>query len=199
MIATHLHAGTEGRLPTSELLQTVRADLSTPDGVATLLHEFERDGVRVSGLVHAAAIVDHTEWDTLDGARFSEVLRVNVTAAFELAVGLVRSAGLESVVLFSSIASDFPHLGSIAYTTSKGAIDALTRALAVALSPARVNAIAPGIVRSHRTAGDSSFAAGDTIAPDALGELVVHLLGPGSRGMTGQVLRVDGGRTLRLS
>lgn len=199
VIATHAHVGTEQRLPPSDLLALMRADLDSPEGVAALLHQLSERSIHVTGLVQAAAIVDMTAPSELSSQRFSEVLAVNVTAAYDLAVALARRGELDAVVLFSSIAADFPSLGSVAYTTSKGAIDALTRALAVALHPTRVNALAPGIIRSDRTAGDSSFSAADTVDSDSVAELVLHLISPASRGMTGQIVRVDGGRTLRLS
>ena len=198
VITTHTHPGTDRLIPEANRLVVVRADLSAPGGVSALLEEIEGLGLEVGSVVHAAAIVDTTDSTELDSTRFSEVLAVNVTAAYDLTWRLSRRSHLDSAVLVSSIASDFPHLGSVAYTTSKGAINALTRALALELAPTRVNAVAPGIVRSARTANDPDFADGDLIDARDVAELVAYLVGPRSSALTGQILRIDGGRTLHL-
>ncbi|MFF2300284.1 SDR family oxidoreductase [Arthrobacter sp. NPDC058127] len=188
-------------------LETVAADLTDLCGIEQLLAELDVREFQVAGFVHAAALVDHTATVNLDPFRFGEVLMVNVTAAYAIARALAARGTLASVVLLSSIGSEFGDLGSVAYTTSKGAVDALTRALASELAPMRVNAVAPGVVRSHRTAEDpvfssSDFAAriplGNLVDPIALSDVVAFLLGPESRAMTGQIVRVDGGHSVRL-
>lgn len=188
-------------------LEVVRADLSDPAGVARLVSELDARAIPVASFVHAAALVDHTAMADLDQTRFGEVLAVNVTAAFALARALEARQNLESVVLLSSIGSEFADLGSVAYTTSKGAVEALTRALASEIAPVRVNAVAPGVVRSHRTIRDpalsgSEFTAGiplgDLVDPAALSDVVAFLLGPGARAITGQTVRVDCGHSLRI-
>lgn len=188
-------------------LETIQADLTHPDDVARLVVELGAHKVPVAGFVHAAALVDHTPLADLEPARFGEVLSVNVTAAYALARSLAGFGALESVVLLSSIGSEFAGLGSVAYTASKGAVDALTRALASELAPVRVNAVSPGVVRSHRTAQDPILSGPDftqriplkdLVDPAALAEVIAFLLGAGARSMTGQILRVDGGHSLRL-
>ncbi|MCY1674991.1 SDR family NAD(P)-dependent oxidoreductase [Pseudarthrobacter sp. SL88] len=188
-------------------LQIVEADLTNLCGIESFLAKLDERELQVTGFVHAAALVDHTTTVNLEPSRFGEVLMVNVTAGYAIARALTSRGKLASVVLLSSIGSEFADLGSVAYTTSKGAVDALTRALASELAPVRVNAVAPGVVRSHRTTEDpvfsgSEFAAriplGDLVDPTALSDVVSFLLGPESRAVTGQILRVDGGHSLRL-
>lgn len=188
-------------------LETVAANLTDIGGIQELLAQLDVREFEVAGFVHSAALIDHTAAVNLEPSLFGEVLMVNVTAAYAIARALATRGTLRSVVLLSSIASEFTDFGSVAYTTSKGAVDALTRALASELAPTRVNAVAPGIVRSHRTAEDpvfssSDFAArislGELVDPIALSDVVAFLLGSASRAMTGQILRVDGGHSLRL-
>lgn len=170
-----------------------------------LIDEVEAHSTKVSALVYSAALVDHTNLGALSPERFNEVLNVNVIAAYALVRELVSRGSLTNVVLLSSIASSIADLGSVAYTTSKGATDALTRALAVELSPAiRVNAVAPGIVRSHRTTGDPLFSGptaripdGALVDPDEAAALVEFLLNDPPRSLHGQVLTIDGGVSLR--
>lgn len=160
---------------------------------------------RVDSLVHAAALVDHTSFTSLKPERFADVLAVNVVAAYALVRELAHRGSLRDVVLFSSIASSIADLGSVAYTTSKGATDALTRALAVELSPSvRVNAVAPGIIRSHRTSNDPLFSGPLARVPDTalveaddVAALVEYLLEGQPRSLHGQVLTIDSGVSLR--
>jgi len=185
-------------------LLAIRSDFRSLDS-RDLVDEIESHNAKVSAFIHSAALVDHTGFTTLSTERFSEVLSVNVVAAYGLVRELVSRGSLEHVVLLSSIASSVADLGSVAYTTSKGAIDALTRALAVELSPAiRVNAVAPGIVRSHRTADDPLFSGPaaripDTalVEPDEVASLVDFLLSDPLPSLHGQVLTIDGGVSLR--
>lgn len=189
-------------------LLAIQADLSGPEIPIKLVDQLEREGISITAFVHAAALVDQTSMTNLDAARFSDVLAVNVTSSYLLVRELVARSQLRAVVLFSSIGADFAGLGSVAYTVSKGAVDSLTRALAVELAPGvRVNAVAPGVVRSHRTDSDPIFSSkefmkripeGQLVAAEQVAEVVSFLLDDRSRFVTGQVLRVDGGFSLRL-
>lgn len=184
-------------------LVAVRADLRSLD-IGSLLDKVVDRAGPVEALVHAAALVDHTPVASLEAEHFAEVLTVNVTAAFALARGLAKRGALRDVVLLSSIAASIADLGSVAYTTSKGATDALTRALALHLAPVRVNAVAPGIIRSHRTNGDPLFSGPSARIPDAalvapgeVADVVFYLLDGAPDALSGQVLGVDGGVSLR--
>ena len=94
-----------------------------------------------------------------------------------------------------------------AYNASKAAVHQLTRSLAAEWAPAgvRVNAVAPGYVRTDMSPVDSpQFAArwiGDTpqqraALPEEIAPAVVYLASPASSFMTGAVLVIDGGYTL---
>ena len=93
-----------------------------------------------------------------------------------------------------------------AYSTAKGALTALTRAVAVEYGPqgVTVNAVAPGWVRTgftrplHDNAAFEAFLArqvpqGGWIDADAVAAAVLYLVSPAARSITGIVLPVDGG------
>jgi NAD(P)-dependent dehydrogenase (short-subunit alcohol dehydrogenase family) len=96
------------------------------------------------------------------------------------------------------------------YAASKGAIDALARALAASYAPAgiRVNAIAPALVAtpmSRRAQDDPAILAylaakqplaGGPIDADAVTGTALHLLSADAAMVTGQVVTVDGGWTV---
>ncbi|HVW45286.1 MAG TPA: SDR family oxidoreductase, partial [Amycolatopsis sp.] len=94
------------------------------------------------------------------------------------------------------------------YPASKGAVEGLTRQLAVELGPRgiRVNAVAPGMIRTeatehgYRTGERQRVAAGLPLGrhgePDDVADVIAFLVSDRSRYMTGQVVTVDGGLTL---
>ncbi|WP_306152613.1 SDR family NAD(P)-dependent oxidoreductase [Roseovarius sp. MMSF_3281] len=115
-----------------------------------------------------------------------------------------------TIVNLSSIAARRTHPDLLAYSVSTAALDQLTRSLAVALAPhrIRVNAVAFGSVMSASlkdTLRDNRGFRGDIeghtplgriASPTELVETVQYLTSDGSGFMTGQIMTVDGGRSL---
>ena len=109
-----------------------------------------------------------------------------------------------------SIAARRTHPDLLAYSVSSAALDQLTRSMAVALAPMRirVNAVAFGSVMSASLQGtlreNSDFREdierhtplARIAAPGELADAVQYLASEGSGFMTGQILTLDGGRTL---
>jgi len=117
----------------------------------------------------------------------------------------IRPGG--SIVLTTGAAKDRPHAGWTVAASICGAIDALTRALAIELAPIRVNAVSPGVVRTALwdTMPDSDREAlyrqvGDTLPVGRVGEASdiaqAYLYLMRERFSTGQVVTVDGGTVL---
>jgi gluconate 5-dehydrogenase len=148
--------------------------------------------------------VDTTE------AEFLNVLNTHVMGSFSLtrtlAPGMIR-AGKGSILFIASMASVFGIPQVIAYTAAKSAYTGMVRALAVELSPAgvRVNAIAPGWIRSDISdnalnndpdrknkilSRTPMHRIGD---PDDIAYAAVYLASPAARFVTGTTLVVDGG------
>ncbi|WP_208875257.1 SDR family NAD(P)-dependent oxidoreductase [Streptomyces armeniacus] len=168
----------------------------------------------VDVLVNCAAayppggLLDSTDDDWL------RVLRVNVLAgaalARSLARGLIRRQRPGAIVNVGSVQEALPLPGHAAYVTSKGALSAMTGALAVELGEhgIRVNAVSVGLVQSetlNTKLGDGFWAGQDVPPPTLLGRLgtpreaaeaVAFLCSPRSSYVTGAVLAVDGGRRL---
>ncbi|WP_299354891.1 SDR family oxidoreductase [uncultured Shimia sp.] len=115
-----------------------------------------------------------------------------------------------SIVNLSSIASRRTHPDLMAFSISTAAVDQMTRSLAVALAPhrIRVNAVAFGSVMSaslqdvlkdnddYRAQIEAKTPMGRIAAAGELADAVQYLASEGSGFMTGQVLTLDGGRTL---
>lgn len=187
----------------------VRADVATPEGRAAVLHAVGELG-RLDVLVNNVGVnlrkptleVTLEEWDAL--------VRVNVTSAWDLSRGchpwLARS-GAASIVNLSSVAAHRTVRTSTAiYAMTKGAVEAMTRFLAVEWGPAgiRVNAVAPWYVATPLTAAvlDDPERRAALLARTPLGRLgepadvaraVAFLAMPASGWITGACLPVDGG------
>ena len=115
-----------------------------------------------------------------------------------------------SIINISSIAARRTNPQLLAYSVSTAALDQMTRSLAVALAPhrIRVNAVAFGSVMSNSLKGalkeHSEYRAdierhtplGRIAGPGELADAVHYLASDGSGFMTGQILTLDGGRTL---
>jgi NAD(P)-dependent dehydrogenase (short-subunit alcohol dehydrogenase family) len=164
-------------------------------------------GGRIDILVNNAGIYPPTTTTTTDEATFDRVYAVNVKAPYFLAAavmpGMVEAGGGAVVNLGSWIA----RLGiatSSLYSSTKGAMETLTRAWAAEFGPqgVRVNAISPGVV--HEPApdlthpGDALMAgtpAGRFGLPEEIAHAAVYLASEESAFVHGIVLDVDGGRT----
>jgi 3-oxoacyl-[acyl-carrier protein] reductase len=155
--------------------------------------------------------VDLKDLDGLDAADFQNIYAVNVIGPFQMTrafAPLLRDNSGAAIVNVSSIAPLVGGGSSIAYIASKGALNALTLAMARSLGPQiRVNVVAPGMVDSpwlRNGLGPERFAAmlRNYEATSALNALVtpeevaetVYYVGAAAAKTTGEVHVVDGGR-----
>jgi NAD(P)-dependent dehydrogenase (short-subunit alcohol dehydrogenase family) len=149
---------------------------------------------RLDGLLHNAALLGTlTPLDQYDVPTFMRVMHVNVTAAFVLTQHLLPllRASQDGAVLFTS--SGVGKRGRAywgAYSISKFAVEGMTQVLAHETegnSRVRVNSIDPGKVRTAMRRQAYPSEAQDSLpTPESLTAPYVALLGPASRGITGQ-------------
>lgn len=185
--------------------------------VAAALDEFDRIDV----LVNNAGIADATNFFKLDDATFDKVLRVNVKGAFLAAQAVGRqfirqieaqgeprrmqSRQPYAIINMSSIDAVMVSEDHVAAAVSKGAVNQLTRALAVAMAPwgIRVNAIGPGTVSTGSVEGLSGGDAEGALertplgrfgAPEEIAAIAAFLASDDASYITGQCIYADGGR-----
>jgi NAD(P)-dependent dehydrogenase (short-subunit alcohol dehydrogenase family) len=167
---------------------------------------------KLSGLVHSAGINVTKPLFSLRPVDMRGILDINVNAAVELARAFrqrnVRASGA-SIVFVSSIMGLAGAPATVAYAASKGALNALTRSMAVELAreEIRVNTVAPGHVatemscRLRELLTPERYAALEAAHPLGFGKpadvayAVAFLLAETARWITGSTLVVDGGFT----
>jgi len=189
----------------------VQADLSLPEVIAMVVDEIHRVLGDVSVLVNNVA--DHgkrSAFGFVGRETWDRILATNVSAAAFLAQGLTDDLAMHSgvVVNILAIQEQLPGPTYVPYVTSKGALSALTRALAVELAPRgiRVCGVAPGMIDTASTAGALAAASAGTVgAPTLIGRMglpaevasaVAYLVSQEAAFVTGATIRVDGGRLI---
>jgi 3-oxoacyl-[acyl-carrier protein] reductase len=126
----------------------VQADVSKQADVTKLFTETKKAFGKVDILVNNAGVFDFQPLEAIDENHFRKHFDVNVLGlllATKGAVPLMNGEG-GSIINVSSVVSKTPPSGSAVYSGTKGAVDVITRALALELAPKkiRVNTVAPG-------------------------------------------------------
>ncbi len=170
---------------------------------------------RLDALVNNAGTTKFCAFDDLDGLDmedFQHLYAVNVVGAYQMtraAAGALKSAN-GVIVNNASIAALTGVGSSIAYAASKGALVTMTLSLAQALAPQiRVNCVCPGFIQGRWTKGflgdryhqvkttiEQSAALQKTATPADVAENIVFFVTSANL-VTGQILIVDGGSTLK--
>ena len=200
--ATGLHAG-------------FGCDVTDETSVARTVAEVIARFGRIDVLVNCAGIAALAPADELSAETWSRTIDVNLTGTFRVAQAVGRhmlAAGYGRVVNIASQAAHVGIDGHAAYCASKGAVAALTRAIAIdhVAEGIRCNAVAPGtidtpyfdeILRKSPVAADSRKALearqllGRLGTPEEIAAGILFLASDESRFATGSILTIDGGMT----
>ncbi|MFE4977473.1 SDR family NAD(P)-dependent oxidoreductase [Kitasatospora sp. NPDC056651] len=188
--------------------QFVKADLDgSPEASRALAKDAESAlGGRIDILVNNAGIYPGGGTSAIDEKTFDQVYGVNVKAAFFLTAAVAPSMVEAGSGVIINLGSWIARLGipSALYSSTKGAVETLTRAWAAEYGPqgVRVNAISPGVVH-EKVPGEvrpgevmmNGTPAGRMGHPADVAEAAVYLASDESAFVHGIVLDVDGGRT----
>ena len=190
----------------------VAADL---DGSAQASNDLAIEATRLLGgridvLVNNAGIFPSTTTPSTDETTFDQVYAVNVKAPFFLTATIAPAMAERGGGAIINLGSWIARLGipvSSLYSSTKGAIETLTRAWAAEFGPSgvRVNAISPGvIVTPDPDANDAAEHPGEVMmrgtpaggsgTPDAIAHAAVYLASDEAGFVHGTVIDVDGGR-----
>lgn len=191
----------------------IACDVSDLKAIPSFVERVTAQFGRIDILVNNAGINMKKEFTEVTDEEFQTVIMTNLNAVFAMSREVVRQMikqGGGSIINISSMAAQYGLPRVIAYTASKTAIDGITRAMAVELSPKgiRVNAIAPGFIKTEMTAkaldSDPERKAkvfgrtpmGFMGEPADIGAAALFLSGDESKYITGIILPVDGGNSI---
>jgi NAD(P)-dependent dehydrogenase (short-subunit alcohol dehydrogenase family) len=197
-----------------ELCYAIRCDLSNLSEIPNLVDIVISRFGEIDILVNNAGINLKKDFVDVSNEEFQQIILTNVTAVFALSREVVKCM-LEkkvrgSIINISSMASQYGIPKVIAYTASKSAVEGMTMAMAVELSPKgiRVNCIAPGFIAtemSARALNNDKERMGKVMSRTPMGALglpadiadaALFLALDESKYITGVVLPVDGGNSI---
>lgn len=211
-VAVHHHASADGARRTAAALRglgadtdTFGADLRDPLAPSALVEQVMARFGRLDLLVNSAAVMRRLALDTVTAAEWDETFAINVRAPFFLALAAAKAMGARGGAIVN-IADHLAHEAwpqLVPHGASKGALETVTRQLAVQLAPhVRVNAVVPGAVlppEGWPEAARQKFIDATPLkrlgSPDDVAQAVVYLAS--APYVTGELLWVDGGRRLR--
>jgi len=196
----------------------LQADVANDvDCISTINKAIEKWN-RIDALVNNAGTTkfawDHSDLNSLDVNDFQNIYAVNVVGPFQMVKAakehLLKSSN-PCVVNISSIAGIKGIGSSVAYASSKGALNTMTLSMARNLGPIRVNAVCPGFIEGEwlkkgmgiemyegtKEHIQNTAPLRKTCSPESIAEVIVNLIEK-SELMTGQLVTVDGGVSLNL-
>ena len=182
-------------------------DVTDRAAVAGLMDRTHAAGGPFDIVVNNAAIAaDMLPFAELTADHFRRAMTINVQGSFIVAQEAARRMTAGAIVNIAS-RGYLGGIGGAHYVASKAAVVGMTRAMAVELRwrGISVNAVAPGMVETRMIEGFSPAMrekltemepGGGPLDPGVIAGAVAFLASPAGRSMTGQVLLVDGGKTI---
>ena len=180
-------------------------DLSSSESINKFLSEISED---IDIIVNNAGILKVGKAEEFSIKDFQDILQVNVLAPFQIISGIVggmKRKKFGRIVNISSIWGEKSNSGRSIYSTSKAALNALTRSFAVEFAEHNilVNSIAPGYIETDMMKQYNSEKELDIIKNSIpmkrfgkkteISELVKFLCSEKNSYITGQILTIDGG------
>ncbi len=186
----------------------VKADVSNEAEVENMFAIAEQNFGHVDILINNAGISHFSLIQDIDFATWQNVINTNLNSVFlnsKRAIPNMISNQYGVIINMSSIWGEFGASMEALYSTSKGAINTFTKAMAKELAPSgiRVNAIAPGIVETDMMKNDFSkeeleelkneVATNRFAKPEEIAGLVSYLISDEASYITGDIIHINGG------
>ena len=219
------HVIVSSKVPKPEVIAALRAaghkidylqaDMQDPAAPAKLIADATAITGRLDILVNNAGVAQHGDTHTFTEANYRRLMDINVDAVFracQAALGPMRrqkSGVILNIGSISGLVSNIPQ-PQAAYNASKAAVHMLTKSLASDYvgDNIRVNAIAPGYIDTDMTSGGLRDPVWGPVWKDMtpmrragtatdIGAAALYLCSAASSYVTGEVLVIDGGYTIR--
>lgn len=188
-------------------------DVDNLASIAAFADSIEKKYGAIDILVNNAGINMKKEILDVSDDDYARIIKTNQQAVFSLTREFAKkmtTRGAGSILLISSMASQYGIPKVIAYTASKSAVEGMTKAMAVELSPkgVRVNCIAPGFIETDMSSKAlnsdperkqkvlSRTPMAKLGKPEDIGNAAVFLSSDAAAFITGVVLPVDGGNSI---
>jgi len=196
-----------------KLCSTISFDLTDLPKIPQLIESIIRDYGKIDILVNNAGINMKKEFTDVTDDDFQKILLTNISSVFAISREVVKQMEKSQkgcIINISSMAALYGIPKVIAYTASKSAIEGMTKAMAVELSPKgiRVNVIAPGFIATDMSAKAlnndperkqkvlSRTPMGHLGEPDDVAEAALFLASAGAKYISGVSIPVDGGNSI---
>ena len=188
-------------------------DLSNLKAIPQLVSTITKEFGPIDILVNNAGINQKKPFTEVTDEDFQRIIQTNLTSVFVLSREVAKKM-LEQksgcIINISSMAAQYGIPYIIAYTAAKTAIEGMTKAMAVELSPEgiRVNCVAPGFIATNMSAKAldsdpqrkqkvlSRTPMGKLGEPDDVAGAILYLVSDAAKYVTGVILPVDGGNSV---
>ncbi len=191
------------------LSEIVCIDLTDDESVRSFSEQIDS----IDGIVHCAGAIQPRPIKFLKREHLTGLFDLNYNAPVLLTSSLLRNGKINnnaSIVFISSISSQHPYFGGAVYVSSKAAIEAFSKTLAieVASKMIRSNVLLPGLVmtqmleQTRQAAGEDNFENYEKQyplgfgTPEDVANAVCFLLSEKSKWITGSEIKLDGGLVL---
>jgi len=189
-------------------------DMNWLEKIPDFVNHFNQTYGRIDILVNNAGINQKKPLIEVTDEDFENIITTNQSALFALSREVVkvmlRQENRGVIVNISSMAAHYGIPRVISYTASKAALEGMTRAMAVELSPhgIRVNCVAPGFIRTpmsslamdndleRKNRALSRTPMGKFGEPEDIADAVFFLASDQASFITGETLKVDGGNSI---
>lgn len=190
----------------------LQGDLACVDECRRVTNEAAAALGRLDILVNNAGVTREIGFLETSEEIYQEVFDLNIRSYFfcaQTALPYMLQRGRGSIVNVTSVHGGGGYANHAAYASTKGAINALTRELAIELAPrhVRVNAVGPGIIEVPRYFDIPGYTTefGNTLVPwgrvgrpSDVGHIVAFLASDAADFITGQIIYIDGGTNARM-